>query len=87
MELLYPTVINAFKSSLIYGSINDGQSTLYDIVNYSKRAPSTVSWHLNRLKNRKLITSTTHDGKPQAYRIINKNAVSRVLSKHTRKFA
>jgi predicted transcriptional regulator len=58
-------------------------STFYDIVNHSKRAPSTISWHLNRLKNRKLITSTSSYSRPKAYKIINKNIVSRILSKHT----
>ena len=33
--------------------LDQGQSTFYDIVNHSKRAPSTISWHLNRLKNGK----------------------------------
>jgi predicted transcriptional regulator len=58
-------------------------STFYDIVNHSKRAPSTISWHLNRLKNRKLITLTSSNSRPKAYKIINKNIVSRILSKHT----
>jgi predicted transcriptional regulator len=66
--------------------LEQGQSTFYDIVNHSKRAPSTISWHLNRLKNKKLIISTYYGGRPQAYKIINKNTVSRILSKHIRKF-
>jgi predicted transcriptional regulator len=94
----YPKAIKATELHLIENLRNNidrrivqylleqGQSTFYDIVNHSKRAPSTVSWHLNRLKNRKLITSTRHGDEPQAYRIISKDTVSRVLSKHTRKF-
>ena len=66
--------------------LNQGQSTFYDIVNHSKRAPSTISWHLNRLKDNKLIISTNHHGKPQAYKIVKRDTVSRILSKHTRKF-
>jgi predicted transcriptional regulator len=66
--------------------LKQGQSTFYDIVNHSDRPPSTVSWHLNRLKKGKLVTSANHGGDPQAYKIINKNTASRILSKHTRKF-
>src|ERR687896_1109680 len=77
---------NNIDRKIMQHILNQGQSTFYDIVNHSKRAPSTISWHLNRLKDRKLIISTYYGGKPQAYKIINKNAVSRILSKHTRKF-
>jgi predicted transcriptional regulator len=65
--------------------LDRGRSTFYDIVNHSERSPSTVSWHLNRLRNRKLIVSTSHHGEPQAYKIMNKNNVIKVL-KHRRKF-
>lgn len=62
------------------------QSTFYEIVSHSKRAPSTISWHLNRLKNGKLITSASHNGKPQDYKIMKKNTVAKTLSKHTDAF-
>jgi predicted transcriptional regulator len=65
--------------------LDQGQSTFYDIVSHSERSPSTVSWDLNRLKNRKLIISTSHHGGPQAYKIMNKNDVINVL-KDRRKF-
>lgn len=77
---------NNIDRSIVEYLLEQGQSTFYDIVNHSKRAPSTISWHLNRLKNNKLVISTYYGGKPQAYKIINKNAVSRILSKHARKF-
>jgi predicted transcriptional regulator len=64
--------------------LDQGQSTFYDIVNHSKRAPSTISWHLNRLKDRKLIKSTSNHGKPQAYKIIEKDTIAKMLSKYTR---
>lgn len=67
--------------------LDQGQSTFYDIVNHSKRAPSTISWHLNRLKDRKQITSIRyHHGKPQTYKIIEKDTIAKMLSKYTRKF-
>jgi predicted transcriptional regulator len=66
--------------------LDQGQSAFYDIVNYSERAPSIILWHLNRLKDRKLITSTSyHRGKSQEYKIIEKDAVAKTLFKYTRK--
>src|ERR671912_1797140 len=59
--------------------LDQGQSTFYDIVNHSKRAPSTISWHLNRLKDNKLIISTNHHGKPQSYKIVKRDTASRIL--------
>ncbi|HKI06951.1 MAG TPA: winged helix-turn-helix domain-containing protein [Nitrososphaeraceae archaeon] len=85
----YPKNINATELHIIENLRNNidrrivqylldqGQSTFYDIVNHSKRAPSTISWHLTRLKNGKVVTSASHNGKPQVYKIINKNAVAK----------
>jgi predicted transcriptional regulator len=90
----YPKSINATELHIIENLKNNidrrimqylleqGQSTFYDIVNLCERAPSTISWHLNRLKNRKLIASDSHYSKPQLYKIINKNIVARILSKY-----
>jgi predicted transcriptional regulator len=90
----YPKSINATELHIIENLRNNidrrimqylleqGQSTFYDIVNHSERAPSTISWHLNRLKDRKLITLDSHHSKPQVYKIINKNIVARILSKY-----
>jgi predicted transcriptional regulator len=92
----YPKNINATELHIIENLRNNidrrivqylldqGQSTFYDNVNHSKRAPSTISWHLNRLKNGKVVTSASHNGKPQVYKIINKNAVTKIVSKYAR---
>jgi predicted transcriptional regulator len=77
---------NNIDRKIVQHLLDQGQSTFYKIVNHTERAPSTVSWHLNRLKNRKLIISTSHYGEPQTYKVINKNNVAKILSKHTRKF-
>ena len=90
----YPKNINATELHIIENLRNNidrrivqyllgqGQSTFYDIVNHSKRAPSTVSWYLSRLRKGKVVTSVSHNGKPQIYKIINKNVVAKVMSKH-----
>jgi predicted transcriptional regulator len=77
---------NNIDRKIVQHLLDRGQSTFYDIVNRSERAPSTISWHLNRLKNRKLIISTRQHGEHQVYKIINKDTVAKILFKHTRKF-
>jgi predicted transcriptional regulator len=72
---------NNIDRRIVQYLLEQDHSTFYDIVSHSKRAPSTVSWHLNRLRNGKLITSTSRNGKPHAYKIVNKNTVARILSK------
>jgi predicted transcriptional regulator len=72
---------NNIDRRIIQYLLEQDQGNFYDIVNHSKRAPSTISWHLNRLKNGRLLTSTSRNGKPNTYKIINKNSVARILSK------
>jgi predicted transcriptional regulator len=85
--LLIENLRNNIDRRIVQYLLDQGQSTFYDIVDHSKRAPSTISWHLNRLKGRKLITSIRYyHGKPQTYKIIEKDAIAKMLSKYTRKF-
>src|SRR5919106_4669892 len=67
---------NNIDRRIIQHLLEQGQGNFSDIVNHTKRAPSTISWHLNRLKNCRLITSTSRNGKPHTYKIINKNSVA-----------
>jgi predicted transcriptional regulator len=60
--------------------LKQGQSTFNDIVNYTDRAPSTISWHLNKLRNAKLITLNDHHGRPRPYKIRNKKSVAKIIS-------
>ncbi|CAN5516813.1 hypothetical protein BH18THE2_BH18THE2_22410 [soil metagenome] len=62
--------------------LKQGQSTFNDIVNYTDRAPSTISWHLNNLKNAKLITLNIYDGRPRPYSIKNKKSIAKIISKY-----
>jgi predicted transcriptional regulator len=77
---------NNIDRRIIQFLLDQGQSTFYDIVNHSERAPSTISWHLNRLKERKLIVSISHGSKPRAYKVIKEDTIARILSAHTKKF-
>jgi predicted transcriptional regulator len=78
---------NNIDRKIVQYLLDQGKTAFYDIVNYSKRAPSTVSWHLNRLKDNKIVISTNyHNRKPQAYKIAEKDTITKILSKYTRTF-
>jgi DNA-binding transcriptional ArsR family regulator len=77
---------NNIDRRIVQYLLDQGQSTFYNIVNHSNRSPSTISWHLSRLRKGKLVTSTSHRREPQAYKVRNENIVSRILSKHAGKF-
>ena len=83
---LIESLRNNIDRKIVQHLLDQGHSTFYDIVNHTERAPSTISWHLNRLKSRKLIISTRYYGEPQTYKVMNKNNVTKILSKHTREF-
>jgi predicted transcriptional regulator len=73
---------NETQKRIVQFLLKHGQSTFNEIVNYTSRAPSTTSWHLNKLKNAKLITSNNHHGRPHPYKIRNKKSVAKIISKY-----
>ena len=73
---------NNTEKRIVQFLLEQGQSTFNDIVKYTDRAPSTISWHLNKLKNAELITSNNHHGRPRPYKIRNKKSVAKIISKY-----
>ena len=53
--------------------------TFKDIVQFTKKARSTVSWHLSRLRDGGIIT--VGKGRNQTYRLKNRNLVIKVMKK------
>lgn len=60
--------------------LKQGRSTFKDIVKYTNKVPSTVSWHLKRLANVKII-SVSHN-KLHVYKIRNKEQVCKIVAKY-----
>ena len=60
--------------------LKQGHSTFKDIVKHTNKVPSTVSWHLKRLANVKII-SISHN-KLHVYKIRNKEKVSKIVAKY-----
>jgi len=73
---------NETQKRIVQFLLKQGQSTFNEIVNYTNRAPSTTSWHLNKLKNAELITSNNHHGRPRSYKIRNRKRVAKIISKY-----
>ena len=72
---------NNTEKRIVQFLLEQGQSTFKDIVNYTDRAPSTISWHLSKLENAELITND-HHGKRSPYKIRNRNYVISIISKY-----
>ncbi len=61
--------------------LKQGHSTFKEIVKHTNKVPSTVSWHLKRLENVKII-SVSHK-KVYLYKIRNKEKVGKIVSRYT----
>ena len=73
---------NKTQKRIVQFLLKQGQSTFNEIANYINKAPSTTSWHLNKLKNAELITSNNHHGRPHPYKIRNRKSVAKTISKY-----
>jgi predicted transcriptional regulator len=55
------------------------QCFFMDIVEYTRKVPATVSWHLSRLRKGGIITSATN-GKYKMFRLKNKDKIMRLMN-------
>lgn len=96
MTRYYPTNISIEESSIIgYLKVNTArQITLFilehdlcsfrEIVETVKKAPSTVSWHLKRLRDAGMIS--VYNGEYMLYRVTDSEAISKILRKYKESF-
>jgi predicted transcriptional regulator len=82
-------IIGQFRSTvarqLIIFIVEHDLCTFNEVVEYIKKAPSTVSWHLKRLKDAGLITTIPGEGF-QLYKVTNRDGVMNILSKYKESF-
>ena len=82
-------IIGQFRNSvarqLIIFVADHDLCTFNEIVEYIKKAPSTVSWHLKRLKDAGLIT-TIYGERFQLYEVTNRESVMKIFSKYKESF-
>ena len=55
-----------------------------DIVEHTRKAPSTISWHLKRLKEAGIIS--VQYGRYQSYKVTNKEVVAEVMYRYRQSF-
>ena len=73
---------NKTQKRIVQFLLKQGQFTFNEIVNYVNRAPSTTSWHLNKLKNADMIASNNRNSRRCHYKIRNRSYVTRIISKY-----
>ena len=61
------------------------QCTFNEILEHTKKAPSTLSWHLKRL-SRAAIVSITYGQEYQLYQVLNSKFVEGILYKYGESF-
>jgi predicted transcriptional regulator len=76
---------NITRQIAIYILENDS-CTFSDIVEYVDKRPSTVSYHLKRLKDGNIVTSTKGQKQNSLYNIINRESISVVINKYKDSF-
>lgn len=72
------------EKDIILFVLNHDFCSFSEIVDYSKRAPSTISWHLKRLCQDGIVA--VHSGEYNLYRITDKKLVNQMLYKYKESF-
>ncbi len=77
---------NAARQIILFILEHDS-CTFNEIIEYTKKAPSTISWHLKRLRDSGIISviyNTTHH---QLYKVRDIESITSILSKYKQSFA
>lgn len=75
--------VNSEKDIILF-LLNHDFCTFNEIVEHSRKAPSTVSWHLKRLCEDGILI--VHHGGYNLYRIVDKKLVNQMLHKYKENF-
>jgi predicted transcriptional regulator len=79
---------NNAERQIILFILEHDSCTCNEIIEYTKKAPSTVSWHLKRLKDAGMISVLYNTGRCQRlYKVRDFESLTNVLSKYKESFA
>lgn len=73
---------NNTDRKIVQSLLRRDQCTFRDIAKPMDKAPSTVSWHLSKLRNANIIMSARYDNRPSVYKLKDKKLVSEIFSKY-----
>jgi predicted transcriptional regulator len=76
---------NDVARQIVYFILEHDLCTFREILEHTKKAPSTASWHLKRLSEAGLIM-ITYGQEYQLYKVVNRKLVKEVLSKYEETF-
>ena len=71
---------NNIDRKIVQFLLKQEKCTFRDIVAPTNKAPSTVSWHLSRLRNANIIVSVRYNNGHSIYKLKNKRLVSEIFS-------
>ena len=78
---------NAARQIILF-ILDHDSCTFNEIIEYTKKAPSTISWHLKRLRDSGIISVIYNAGRCQRlYKVRDFQLVTNVLSKYKESFA
>jgi len=78
---------NAARQIILF-ILDHNLCTFSEIIEYTKKAPSTISWHLKRLKDSRIISVLYNTSRCQRlYKIRDFESITSVLSKYKQSFA
>jgi predicted transcriptional regulator len=78
---------NNAERQIILFILEHDSCTFNEIIEYTKKAPSTVSWHLKRLKDGGMVSVLYNTGRCHLYKIRDFELITNVLSKYKESFA
>jgi predicted transcriptional regulator len=76
---------NDVARQIVFFILEHDLCTFKEILEHTKKAPSTASWHLKRLSEAGLIM-VTYGQEYQLYKVVNRKLVKEVLSKYEETF-
>ena len=71
---------NNIDRKIVQFLLKQEKCTFRDIVTPIHKAPSTVSWHLSRLRDANIIMSVRYNNEHSIYKLKNKRLVSEIFS-------
>ena len=77
---------NATRQIILF-ILDHNLCTFSEIIEYTKKAPSTISWHLKRLKDSGIISVFYNTGHHQLYTVRDFESITSILSKYKQSFA
>jgi predicted transcriptional regulator len=77
---------NATRQIILF-ILDHDSCTFNEIIEYTKKAPSTISWHLKRLKDSRIISVLYISRCQRLYKVRDFESITSVLSKYKESFA